>query len=165
MGFFLLLGINRLGNLHQDELAIAAVFRVQAHHGFGGGAAAAEEVQRNCAFVAGACVAQEASHFVHVFGVVEDVFTQQLAQVAHRHLRLFVKVAAAHLGGEFVVRFSIRISVFGHCVNFLRQRANVRLAKRRLGMVVAEGHQAQIDLSLHFVGIGVNPASLWDLAG
>jgi hypothetical protein len=42
--------VNSLGYLHQDELALATVFGVQAHDGFGGGAAAGEKVEDNLIF-------------------------------------------------------------------------------------------------------------------
>ena len=44
VGFFLLFGVDGLGDLHQDELAIAAVFGIEAHDGFARGATACEEI-------------------------------------------------------------------------------------------------------------------------
>ena len=41
---FLLFGVDGLGDLHQDKLALTAIFGIQAHHGFGCGAAASEKI-------------------------------------------------------------------------------------------------------------------------
>ncbi len=64
--FFLLFGVDGLGDLHQDELALAAVFGVEAQHGFGGGAGAGEEVENYVIAIGGEL--GEFCDYVRVFG-------------------------------------------------------------------------------------------------
>ena len=163
VGFLLFFRVDGLGNLHQDELPLAAVFGVQPHHGFGGGAGTGEEIQGNAIGVVGRDIANQFCNFIGVFRIVEDVlFVKQFAECPHRNLRLFVKITSSHLCGKFffAVRFVFKAIKF----LILRNGANVGFAKWGLGVVCPKCHQPQINLAFHFLIIGINPTPFWYFA-